>query len=233
MFLHNYFLKTSGKFFKSINIPLAFFYSKNVFFLHNYFLKASGKALRVPNLPQVVPEALPVSLAWSLPLHPYLHYPVCAILVLNPVPLDPRPIHPQAHRCFEKDGGTASRVSGSTEAGYSGLRGWVKRPASLGWGGERGWRGVRWNTALWGHRAVRWEWLGQDQDQRSEVRQGSGQLALPSHAFARESDTRSKAHIRNVFVGHGSVVICMVGFPRWSVKRPGSGFSNSQQTLKL
>ena len=187
----------------------------------------------------MVSEALPVSLAWSLPLHPYLHYPVCAILVPNPVPLDPRPIHPQAHRCFEKDGGIASRVSGSTEAGYSGLRGWVKRPASLGWGGEWEWWGVSWNTALWGHRAMRWEWLGQDQDQRSGKAQASCHcrqwltMSLPSRAFASESDTRSKAHIRNVFVGHGSVVICTVGFPRWSVKRPGFGFSNSQQTLKL
>ena len=120
LFLHNYFLKTSGKFFKSISIPLGLFYSKNVFFFYiTGFLKANGKAHRVSSLPQLVPEALPVSLAWSLPLHPHLHYPVSVIrIVPNPVPLGPRwPIHPQTHRHFEKDRGTASHVPRSTEAG--------------------------------------------------------------------------------------------------------------------
>ena len=230
LFLHNYFLKTSEKFFKSISIPLGLFYSKNVFFFYiTSFLKANGKAHRVSSLPQLVPEALPGSLAWSLPLHPYLHYPVSVIrIVPNPVPLGPRwPIHPQTHRHFEKDRGTASHVPRSTEAGILDW-GWVKIPASLGWGGKRGWRGVCWNTALWGHRGVPWEWLVQDQ------RSGKGQaicpwhqwllMSLPSRAFASESDTRSKAHIRSVFVGHGSVITCLVGFPRWSIKRPGSGF---------
>lgn len=54
-----------------------------------------------------------------------LHCPVVVRLVPNPLPLSPPPIHLQTHRCFERDGGVASRVLRSTAVGTLEYKPWV------------------------------------------------------------------------------------------------------------
>ena len=134
------------------------------------------------------------------------------------------PTHPPSDTLTLREGWRHSRLGSEEHRGRnSGRRVWAKTPASLGWGGEWGWGGVCWDMALWGHWSVEWGWAGQDQ------RPGKDQAVWlmttpPSHAFASELNTGPKAHIRTVFVGWGSVTTCKVGFPRWSIRRPESGF---------
>ena len=209
------------------------------FLLHNYFLKASGESTLCFRPPQLVPEALPVSCV--TPPSPPLSSLSCLRHFGSKSCSSRSPTQPPSGTQTLREGRRHSQPrSGEHRGGIFGTKKVSEETSPPGVEEGSGGDGVFcWNTTLWGHQGLRWEWLGQDQDQRSGKGQASYHrhqwlmIPLPSHAFASESDTRSKAHIRSVFVGHGSVVTCMVGFPTWSVKRPGSGFSNSQQTLKL